>query len=281
VGTDAGPVGKPCIRVERVKLAFIRALELFAPGEGPAPGVHPTAVIGEGVSLGEGVRVGAFAVIGDGARLGERTIIDAHAVLGEQVETGPDCRVRPHAVLYPRTVLGARVTVHSGAVIGADGYGYEWDGRRHRKVPQIGRVRLCDDVEVGANSTIDRATTGETVIGPGTKIDNLVQIGHNVRTGAHCLIISQTGIAGSAKLGNGVVLAGQVGVKDHIEIGDGVQAAGKSGVWGSQPPGVVISGHPARPHREQVRIEAALGKLPELMRRVRELERRLAAREGE
>jgi UDP-3-O-[3-hydroxymyristoyl] glucosamine N-acyltransferase len=276
---DLGPLPKPSVRVEQVRLAFARCLELFTPAEARPEGIHPTAVVADGAELAEGCAVGPYAVVGAGARIGARVVLHAHVVVGEEVEIGDDSVIYPHAVIYARSVLGRRVRVHSGTVIGADGFGYEWSGERHQKIPQNGRVRLGDEVEVGANVTIDRATTGETVIGPGTKIDNLVQVGHNVRTGAHCLLISQAGIAGSASLGNGVVLAGQVGVKDHVTIGDGVQVAGRGGVWGDVPPGTVYSGNPARPHREELRVQAALHRLPELLARVRALEARLEAAE--
>jgi UDP-3-O-[3-hydroxymyristoyl] glucosamine N-acyltransferase len=271
-----GPLSKPAIRVSQVKLAFIRCLQVFAPAEVRLEGVHPSAVVAPDAVLDASCAVGALAVIGRRARVGAGVVIHPHVVVGDDVEIGPDTELFPGVVLYSRTKLGARVRIHSGTVIGADGFGYEWNGQQHVKVPQIGAVRICDDVELGSNTTIDRATTGETVIGPGTKIDNQVQIAHNVRTGAHCLIVSQAGVAGSTTLGNGVVLAGQSGVKDHIRIGDGVQAAGKSGIWGDQPAGMRVSGHPARPHREEVRIQAALTQLPELLKRVAELERRLA-----
>jgi UDP-3-O-[3-hydroxymyristoyl] glucosamine N-acyltransferase len=271
-----GPLQKPAIRVKQVRLAFAQALGLFAPEEDRPDGIHPTAVVASDAELGPGCAVGPYAVIGRRARLGARSVVHAHAVIGEGTEIGEDSVIFPQVVLYSRTIVGARAKIHSGSVIGADGFGYEWNGRGHQKIPQIGRVRIGDDVEIGANATIDRATTGETVIGPGTKVDNLVQVAHNVRTGAHCLIVSQVGIAGSTTLGNGVVLAGQAGVKDHVHLGDGVQAAGKSGVWGDQPAGARVSGHPARPHREEIRIQGALGQLPELLKRVAELERRLA-----
>jgi len=276
-----GPVQKPTIRVAKVRLAFARALELFAPTEDAPDGIHETAVIASDAELAPGCAVGPYAVIGRKARVGARAVVHAHAVVGEGVEIGEDSVIYPQVVLYSRTVVGARVRIHSGSVIGADGFGYEWNGQGHQKIPQIGRVRIGDDVEIGANTAIDRATTGETVIGPGTKVDNLVQVAHNVRTGAHCLIVSQVGIAGSTTLGSGVVLAGQAGVKDHVHLGDGVQAAGKSGVWGDQPAGARVSGHPARPHREEIRIQAALGQLPELLKRVAELERRLKDAEPE
>jgi UDP-3-O-[3-hydroxymyristoyl] glucosamine N-acyltransferase len=270
-----GPVTKACIRVDNVRLAFARCLELFSSEELPAPGVDPTAVIGAGTELGEDCSIGAYVVLGRRVRLGAGVILHPHVILGDDVEVGAGSVLYPRVVLYPKTVLGSRVRIHAGAVIGADGYGYVWTGERHHRIPQIGRVRIGDDVEVGANTTIDRATTGETVIGAGTKIDNLVQIAHNVQTGEHCLIIAQVGIAGSARLGSGVVLAGQAGIKDHVTIDDGAQVGGGAAVWGDQKAGAVISGQPARPHREEIRIQAALGQLPELLRRVRELERRL------
>lgn len=284
VPPDLTGVSRPCIRVAGVRLAFARCLELFAPRESHPDGVHSTASLGEEVALGDGCAVGPYAVIGRGVVLGPRTVVHAHAVLMDGVVTGEDCVVFPHAVLYPRTCLGSRVRIHAGAVIGADGYGYEWSGECHQKIPQLGRVRLEDEVEVGANTTIDRATTGETVLGAGTKVDNLVQIGHNVRTGRHCLIVAQVGIAGSTTLGDGVVLAGQAGLKDHIEVGDRATIIAGAGVWGDVPAGTVISGNPGRPHREELRIHAMLHKLPELLRRVTRLERRLppeASSEGE
>jgi UDP-3-O-[3-hydroxymyristoyl] glucosamine N-acyltransferase len=268
--------GKPAIRVAKVRLAFAKCLALFSPDVPPPPGVHPAAIVPPTAEVGEGCSIGAFAVVGERARLGRGVILHPHAVVGTDAEVGDGSEIFPHAVLYARTVVGRRVRIHAGAVIGADGYGFEWAGDHHERIPQIGRVRLGDDVEVGANTTIDRATTGETVIGPGTKIDNLVQIGHNTRTGAHCLIIAQVGIAGSCTLGNGVVMAGQSGMKDHVHLGDGLQVAARSGIWGDHDGPGVISGHPARPHREEVRIQAALGRLPELLKRVKELEKRLA-----
>jgi UDP-3-O-[3-hydroxymyristoyl] glucosamine N-acyltransferase len=273
------PVQKPCIRVKRVRLAFSRLLELFAPAVEQPHGVHPTAVIGADAQLGTGCAIGPYAVVGKGCRIAAGAVIHPHAVIGQDSEIGEGAEVFPHAVLYPRTILGARSRVHSGAVIGADGFGYEWSGTAHEKVPQIGRVRIGDDVEIGANTTIDRATTGDTVIGPGTKIDNLVQIAHNIQTGAHCIIIAQAGIAGSTRLGNGVIIAGQAGLPDHVTIGDGAQIAAKAGVWGDVQPGLVVAGHPARPIREDRRIHGALSKLPELLRRVTELERAILPRE--
>jgi UDP-3-O-[3-hydroxymyristoyl] glucosamine N-acyltransferase len=280
VPRNFAPVEKPCVRVDGVPLAFVRCLQLFSREETPPPGIHPTAVLGPGVAVGEGCSVGAYAVLGRDVRLGPDVVIHPHVVLGEEVEVGAGSRIFPHAVLYAGTILGARVRIHSGAVIGSDGFGYEWTGQEHLKKPHNGRVRIGDDVEIGANSTVDRATTGETFIGPGTKIDNLAQIAHNVRTGAHCLLVAQVGVAGSSTLGNGVVLAGQAGVSDHVHLGDGVRVGAGSGIVHDEPPGAVISGYYQRPHREHLKIHAALGELPGLLRRVRELERRLAGAAG-
>jgi UDP-3-O-[3-hydroxymyristoyl] glucosamine N-acyltransferase len=204
-------------------------------------------------------------------------VLHTHVAIEEQCDVGEGSELFARVVLYPGSRIGARVRIHAGAVIGADGYGYEWDGKQHRKVPHVGGVRIEDDVEIGANTTIDRGQTADTVIGAGTKIDNLVQIGHNVRTGVHCILVSQVGIAGSTRLGNGVVLAGQVGVNPHVYIKDGAVVAGQSGVWGDIEPGSRVSGNPARSHREEIRTRAALAKLPELIKRVQQLEERLVA----
>lgn len=276
---EHGDVGRPAIRVAGVRPAFFRCLELFSRDEPMLPGVDPTARVAPTAVLADGCYVGPYAVVGPGVRLGPGAQVHAHAVLGEDCSLAEGAVVHPHAVLYPRTELGARSVVHAGCVLGADGYGYEWDGTRHARKPHNGRVVIGEDVEIGANTTIDRATTGETRIGAGTKIDNLVHLGHNVRVGRHCLIVAQVGVAGSAQLGDGVVLAGQVGVNPHVSIGDGTRVGGQSGVWRSLPPGVSVSGIPARPHRDTLRILSAQESLPEVLRRLRELEQRLAALE--
>lgn len=264
---------KPAIRVDQIRLAWIRCLELFAPEEAAPPGVHATAVVGDGCTIGAGCSIGAYAVLGRRVRLGTGVVVHPHCVLGDDVEVGPDSVLYPHVVLYARTVTGARVRIGSGAVVGSDGFGYEWDGGSHRKVPQNGAVCIGNDVEIGANTTIDRATTGETMIGDGTKIDNLVQVAHNVRMGRHCILVSQVGVAGSAALGDGVVLAGQTGVKDHVTMGDGAQGAAGAAIWSDVPAGATFGGRPARPHKVDLKIQAALPRLPDLLRRVRELER--------
>jgi UDP-3-O-[3-hydroxymyristoyl] glucosamine N-acyltransferase len=231
-------------------------------------------VLGRGVTLGADVTIGPYAVIGDGASLGDRAWIDAHAVVGAGVTVGDDAHVFPHATLYPGTTLGARVTIHAGARIGSDGFGYVFGDGQHRKIPHVGRCVIEDDVEIGANTTVDRGSVDDTVVGGGTKIDNLVQVAHNVRIGRLCLLMSQVGIAGSTTLGDGVILAGQAGIIGHATIGAGARVGGQGGVIGDVPAGATYSGYPARPHREQLRAQAAVARLAAL---VRPLERLLAA----
>jgi UDP-3-O-[3-hydroxymyristoyl] glucosamine N-acyltransferase len=238
----------------------------------PASGVHPTAVVGAGCAVDPTASLGPFVVVGEGSR------IDAGAVLHAGVVVGRDCRIgvgtvlHPRVVLYDGTELGARVTVHAGTVLGADGFGYAPHGGALVKVPQVGRVVVEDDVEIGANSAVDRATLEETRIGAGSKLDNLVQVGHNVRLGKGCVICGQAGIAGSARLGSGVVLAGQAGVSGHLDIGDGAQVAAKSAVLQSVPAGAKVAGIPAVALAEWRRQASRLTRLGELFRRVRRLE---------
>jgi UDP-3-O-[3-hydroxymyristoyl] glucosamine N-acyltransferase len=238
------------------------------------PGVHATARLGRGVTLGAGVTIGPYAVIGDGAAVGDRAWIDAHAVIGAGVTIGADSRIFPGVTLYGGSVLGARVAVHSGARIGSDGFGYVFRHGIHDKIPHVGRCIIEDDVEIGANTTIDRGSIDDTVIGAGTKIDNLVQIAHNVRVGRLCLIMAQVGIAGSARVGDGAVLAGQVGVAGHITIGDRARVGAQAGVFGDIPAGETWSGYPARPHRQSLRASAALLRLAEIMKKLERIAER-------
>lgn len=238
--------------------------------------IHHTAVLGRGASLGDDVAIGPYAVIGNGASIGNGSTIEAHVVVGDGVRVGNDCHLFPGVTLYAGSELGARVIAHAGVRIGGDGYGYVFAGNAHQKIPHVGRCLIHDDVEIGANTTIDRGSIDDTVIGAGTKIDNLVQIGHNCRVGRMCLVMSQVGLAGSTKVGDGVILAGQVGVGGHLEIGDRARLGGQSGVFGDVPAGETWSGYPARPHRESLRATAALFKLSGLLKR---LERLLAERE--
>ena len=234
-------------------------------------GIHPTTRIGRGVQLGTDVRLGANVVIGDGAVLGDRVIVDANAVIGEGVHVGAGSVLWPGVVLYPGTQLGERVMLHAGVRLGSDGFGYVYRDGAHRKIPHIGRCRIGDDVEIGANTTIDRGSIDDTIIGAGTKIDNLVHIGHNVHVGRACLIMAQVGISGSARIGDGCIIAGQAGLGGHINIGAGARIGGQSGVFGDVPAGETWSGYPARPHRESLRASAALFKLAGMVKRLERL----------
>lgn len=277
----AGRLARPVLVAADSQLALARLIELFHPVRRPAPGVHETAVIGERCEIAESAHVGPYAVVGDGSRIGGGAVVEAHAVVGRECVLGERVWLHPGVVLYDGTLLGSRVEVHSGAVVGADGFGYATSAGVHHKVPQVGHVVLEDDVEVGANSTIDRALLEETRIGAGSKIDNLVQVGHNVRTGRSCILCGQAGIAGSTVLGDYVVLGGQAGLVDHLELGDQVQVAAAAAVYNDIATGSKVGGTPAVDLGRYRRQVATLGKLPGLMRRLRRLERRLEELEGE
>jgi UDP-3-O-[3-hydroxymyristoyl] glucosamine N-acyltransferase len=240
-----------------------------------APGINSTAQIHPSVKLGDGVTVGPLAVIGEGSELADQCTIHAGVSIGRHCRLGRGVTLHPHVVLYDDSVLGDRVTIHANAVIGADGFGYRVQDGRHVKVPQLGWVEIEDDVEVGACSTIDRGTFGPTRVGTGTKIDNLVMIGHNCQIGRHNVLCSQVGIAGSSTTGDYVVMAGQVGVADHITIGDQVTIGAKSGVPGNVPSRSQVLGSPATPHKEQVRMLLTLEKLPEIRRDVQRIKKHL------
>ncbi|MEM1203949.1 MAG: UDP-3-O-(3-hydroxymyristoyl)glucosamine N-acyltransferase [Acidobacteriota bacterium] len=274
----AESLGRPLLVVPGdSNLALARVIEHLRPTFLPAPGIHPTAVVEDGCELGEDIHVGPYAVIGAGSRLGDRTVVEAHCVIGRGCSLGSGVRLYPGVVLYDGCGLGDRVIVHSGAVLGSDGFGYATVGGVHHKVPQVGRVVVGEDAEVGANSTIDRAVLESTEIGAGTKIDNLVQVGHNVVTGRGCILCGQAGIAGSTALGDYVVLAGQAGIVNHLEIGDGVQVAAKAAVMQDQPPGLQVAGIPAVDLKAWRRRATAAARLPELARRIRRLEKQLEA----
>jgi UDP-3-O-[3-hydroxymyristoyl] glucosamine N-acyltransferase len=259
--------GRTVIRVRNPRYAMARTIEILCPQPPSRPGIHPTAQVGDSVLMGEGVAVGAFAVVGDGCRIGARTRIGVSCVLGESSALGEDCLLHPRVTLYAGSQVGARVILHSGAVIGSDGFGYAREAGRYHKFPQIGSVELGDDVEIGANSTIDRGALGSTRIGRGTKIDNLVQVAHNVQIGEDCVIASQVGISGSVVIGDQVVIAGQVGIGDHARIESGVVLGGQCGILPhkivkpSEPPGEPLWGTPARPLREHLRQQALLARL--------------------
>ncbi|MGZ6099230.1 MAG: UDP-3-O-(3-hydroxymyristoyl)glucosamine N-acyltransferase [Myxococcaceae bacterium] len=270
------------VRVGSPHLAFARLLALFHPGPPPTPGVHPRAEVHPSARVDPSATVMAMAVVEAGAAVGARSVLWPGSYLGEGAQLGEDCVLQPGAIVRERCVLGRRVVLQPGVVVGSDGFGFVFDpsGPAHVKVPQVGTVRIEDDVEVGAGSCIDRATTGETVIGSGTKIDNLVQIAHNVRVGPLSILCAQVGISGSTEIGTGVVLAGQVGIVGHVRVGDGARVAAQSGVPHDVPSGATFSGYPAVERALWLRQSAALKQLPELLREVRELRARVAALES-
>jgi UDP-3-O-[3-hydroxymyristoyl] glucosamine N-acyltransferase len=272
-GPGGGELPGPVLRVPAPQLALIDVLLLFHPTPPVTPGVHPSAVVAADARVDPTAAVGPLAVIEAAARIGARARVGAQCYIGPGVEVGEECALGPRVTLLARVRLGRRVLAHPGVVLGADGFGFAFDGAAHRKIPQVGGVVIEDDVEIGANTTIDRATFGDTVVRRGTKIDNLVQIGHNVEVGEDSILVSQVGVSGSSKLGRGVVLAGQVGVADHVTVGDGAIVGAQAGVPSSLAGGARYLGTPARPIQEARRIMVAESRLPELLQRVRELER--------
>ena len=267
---------KVLIRVQNARIAFAKVLPLFFPEPEFAPGVHASAVVAASAQVDASAHIGPHCVVGERARIGPRVVLEGGNHLGADCVLGEATRLFPNVTLYARTELGRRGRIHAGAVIGSDGFGYVLDAGVHRKVPQIGNVIIGDDVEIGANVTIDRGALGSTVIGRGTKIDNLVQIAHNVVIGEHCIVVAQVGIAGSTRLGNYVVLGGQVGLAGHLKIGNQVTVAAQSGVMHDIADGEKWFGSPAQPDRQTKRQWLAVQQLPELLRRVRELENQLA-----
>lgn len=258
--------------VDDADVAVNKLLQHFAPPiPRPAIGVDAIARVDPSAVLGEGVRVGPFVYVGARAKVGARCVLHPGVHVGDDTVLGDDCELFANVVVRERCTLGNRVVVHAGSVIGSDGFGYRWDGRRHAKVPQIGTVVIGDDVEIGSCACVDRAKFSATVVGPGTKIDNLVQVAHNVRTGAHCIITGQVGLAGSVTLGHGVVLGGQCAVRDHMTLGDGAMVAACSGVAEDVEARQMVSGLPALPHRQSLREQAALRRLPELVQQMRKL----------
>lgn len=270
------------LRVENPELAFARAVRLLLPDPDPAPGVDASARVDAEAELGPEVGVGPFAVIGAGATVGGRSLIGPHAVVEGGAELGSGCRVGAGATVHGCARLGDDVVLGPGSRVGSDGYGFTEDEEGQPvRVPHVGGCRIGDGVEIGANSTVDRGSLEDTVIGAHTKIDNLVHVGHNVRVGRGCMIVAQVGVAGSARIGDGVQLGGQAGVSGHLEIGDGARIAAQAGVIGDVPAGEDYSGYPARPHRRALRASAAQLRLPELMERVRRLEDRIDELESE
>jgi UDP-3-O-[3-hydroxymyristoyl] glucosamine N-acyltransferase len=269
------PARKVLIRVANARVAFAQALALFFPEPVFPPAVHATAIIAASAGVDPTAHIGPYCVIGEKAQIGRRCVLHGANHLGANCRLGDEVMLFPNVTVYPRTEIGNRVRIHSGAVIGSDGFGYVEDDGIHRKVPQIGNVIIQDDVEIGANVTIDRGALGPTIVGKGTKIDNLVQIAHNVVLGEHCLVVAQAGIAGSTKLGNYVTLGGQVGLAGHLKLGNRVSVAAQSGVMHNIPDGETWLGYPAQPDRKTKRQMIAVQHLPDLLRRVAELEKKL------
>jgi UDP-3-O-[3-hydroxymyristoyl] glucosamine N-acyltransferase len=273
VPAGAALEGKTTLAVSHPKLAFIRAAGALHPAAVYPPGVHSSAVIAPGVLLPADASVGPHVVIERGAKIYDGTRLSAGVFVGEGVHIGAHCVLHPHVTLYPGTVIRNRVILHAGVVVGSDGFGYVFAEGRQHKFPQLGKVIIEDDVEIGSNSTIDRGSLGTTVIGQGSKIDNLCQIAHNVKIGRHCVIAAQVGISGSTDIGDYVVLGGQVGIADHVRLEDHVMIGGAGAVF----PGKVIRkgsavwGNPVRPLAEYKRINACLSRLPELIAKVKEL----------
>lgn len=272
------PSSKPFLRSKNVRASFARVLSAFLPTDGRPGGIHPTALVAPDACIGPDVQLGPFVVVGAGAKIGPRTTVHAGTTIGTRVQIGADCLLHPHVTIYPNGVLGDRVIIHSGTVIGSDGFGYATEEGVHLKVPHLGRVVIEDDVEIGANVAVDRATLGETRIGRGTKIDNLVQVAHNVVIGEGSLVVSQVGISGSVTIGSGAVLAGQAGAVDHVRIGAGARVLARAGVTKDVPDGATVSGFPARDHREEVRAMASVRRIPDLAKRVAAIEAHLVRR---
>ncbi len=266
----------PIIRTDNPSLAFAKLAQLMNPSVQAKPrGVSSKAVVGRRVRLGRGVTILPFAVIEDDVAIGDRTVIHSGCAIGRQARIGNDCLIYPNVSIRERAEIGHRVIIHSGTVVGSDGFGFATVKGIHHKIPQLGTVVIEDDVEIGANVTIDRARFGKTLVGRGTKIDNLVQIAHNVVLGSNCIVVAQAGISGSTTLGSNVVLAGQCGIVGHITVGDNVMVGAQSGVTKSVPANTNVWGCPAKPLARAKRINASVQRLPELTRRLEELQRRI------
>ncbi len=272
---------KVLIRVANARIAFAKVLPLFFPEPAFPAGVHPTAIVAASAQIAPSAHIGPQCIVGEKARIGARVVLEGLDYVGDNSQLGDDTRIFPNVSIYARSEIGARVRIHSGTVIGSDGFGFVFDEGVHRKVPQIGNVIIGDDVEIGANVAVDRGALGPTTIGKGTKIDNLVQVAHNVTIGEHCLLVSQVGIAGSTQLGNYVTLAGQVGLAGHLKLGNQVMVAAQSGVMTDIPDGEKFLGTPAVSDKQAKRQYIGIAQLPELIRRVRELERKLGKQGNE
>ncbi len=276
VGKDIQSSAKPLIRVDNPSLAFIKAAALFTKSDlGHPRGIHSTALIAKNAKLGKNVAIGSFVTIEEGVNLGDNTIVYSNSFIGKNTRIGRDCLIYPSVSIREDISIGDRVIIHNGAVIGSEGFGYVTVEGSHRHIPQTGTVVLEDDVEIGANTTIDRARFDKTVVGKGTKIDNLVHIAHNVIIGENSLIVAQAGVSGSTIIGNNVILAGQAGLVGHITIGDNAIVGAQGGVTKSVPANTFVSGYPARPHEAAMRVNACLQNLPKLFETVKELKKKI------
>lgn len=273
---DMAPTVKPMIRTDNPSVAFAKVLSAALPFETVHPsGIHPSAVIAKKVSLGKDVAIGPYVVIEEGVSIGDKTVIYSGCYIGHHTTIGSGTLVWPNVSIRERVIIGSRVVIHSGTVIGSDGFGFATLQGVHHRIPQIGTVVIEDDVEIGSNVTIDRARFDKTVIGRGTKIDNLVQIAHNVVVGENSIIVAQAGVSGSTVIGKGVTLAGQAGLVGHISIGDGAVVAAQAGVTKSVPAHTTVSGYPARPHDTARRVHACVQNLPRLYEAVSELRKKI------
>jgi UDP-3-O-[3-hydroxymyristoyl] glucosamine N-acyltransferase len=274
---NAHGCAKPMLIVPNAYLAFVEIVALFHPRDtAPQTGIHPTAIVGQQVALGKDVSLGPYVVVEDDAVIGDGSVILAGSFIGRKARLGTSCFLYTNVTIREGCTLGDRVTVHCGTVIGSDGFGYVRQPAGYKKVPQVGNVVVGDDVEIGSNVTIDRATFGATKVGRGTKIDNLVQIAHNVTIGENCIIVAQVGISGSVEVGDDATFGGQSGIVGHLRIGRGVQIGAQAGVTKSIPDGEVVSGYPAQPHIAAQRVYAASRKLPDLIKQVKALEEEVA-----
>ncbi len=271
---------KPLIKTDNPSIAFTKVVSLAAHDNIKHPkGIHPTAVISPNAEIAKDVAIGAYTIVEEGVEIGAGSIIYSGCYIGCRAKVGKKCLIYPHVSIREQIEIGDRVIIHSGAVIGSDGFGFAIVRGVQEKIPQIGTVSIEDDVEIGANVTIDRARFDKTIIGKGTKIDNLVQIAHNVVTGENCIIVAQAGVSGSTTLGKEVILAGQAGIVGHIHIGDKAIVAAQAGVTKSIPAGTKVSGYPAKPHETALRVNACLQRLPELYKKIRELEEKVRSLE--
>ncbi len=283
---EAAAPGRNLLRAADPYLAFAKVSTLFHPPPAAVPGVAPTAFVHPAARVDPSAEVMPFAYVGAGAAVGARSVLFPGVYLGPGAAVGSDCVLHANAVVREACRLGNRVVLQPGCVVGSDGFGYAFDaegegaGPRHYKVPQAGRALVEDDVELGANACVDRGTLGDTLVGRGAKVDNLVQIAHNVAVGPLSILVAQVGVAGSTKLGSGVVVGGQAGIIGHLHVGDGVRLGAKSGVMSDVPAGETLSGTPARPHADWLREEAALHRLPDLLKEVRRLRREIEALKG-